>query len=105
MIAGLQVALPAEHTPFKLAGDAAALFYGQLYDEVNRKELELAQQQELAYKLAELQADRAVWIGRCEMLAAFSAEYGDTCRRAADTYHAEALRSLREAELMYRVTP
>lgn len=101
VIAG-QLMLPPDLKPFKLAGDAAAQFHGALFDEVNRKELELIQQQEVARKIAELQAEYSEWKGRCAMVGAFDGQLGQLCYMGAENFYQEALAQIRRSELMYR---
>ncbi|RAP43223.1 hypothetical protein BYZ73_00490 [Rhodovulum viride] len=101
VVAG-QLGLPAHLKPFRLAGEAAAQFHGALFDEVNRKELELTQQQAIAQRMAELQANYATWKGLCSMTGAFEYQLGAACMMAADTHYQNALRQIRNSELMYR---
>lgn len=97
-----QLVAPEEYKPFALAGKAAAQFHGELFDEVNRKELELAQQQAIAQKMAELQADYANWKGLCSLTGAFDPTLGAACMQGADQHFKNALRQIRRSELIYR---
>lgn len=101
VIAG-QLIMPEEHKPFKMAGDAAAQFHGALFNEVNRKELELAQQQAIAQKMADLQADYATWKGLCSLTGVVDPQMGTACMRAADANYQAALEQIRRSELIYR---
>lgn len=101
VIAG-QLILPHDYKPFKLAGDAAAQFHGALFDEVNRKELELAQQQAIAQKMADLQAEYATWKGLCALTGAIDPRLGAACMLAADANYQAALEQIRRSELIYR---
>ena len=102
VVVGAQLFAPAHLKPFKLAGDAAAQFHGALFDEVNRKELELAQQQAIAQKMADLQADYANWKGLCSLTGAFDPMLGAACMQGADEHFQNALRQIRRSELIYR---
>ncbi|GAB5470452.1 MAG: hypothetical protein Kilf2KO_34820 [Rhodospirillales bacterium] len=102
VVIAAQLLLPSELKPFQLAGEAAAQFHGALFDEVNRKELELAQQQEIARRMAQLQADYADWKGMCAMTAAFDRELGQLCMLGAENFYQEALKQIRKSELIYR---
>lgn len=101
VVAG-QLFLPAHQKPFRLAGEAAAQFHGALFDEVNRKDLELAQQQAVARKMADLQAEYATWKGLCSLTAAFDPTLGAACMQAADAHFQSALKQIRNSELLYR---
>ena len=101
VVAG-QLLLPEHIKPFKLAGDAAAQFHGALFDEVNRKELELAQQAAIAQKMADLQAQYATWKGLCSMSGTFDWQIGAACMQAADSHFQNALKQIRRSELIYR---
>lgn len=97
-----QLFAPEKYKPFSLAGRAVADFHGELFDEVNRKELELAQQHAIAQKMAELQADYATWTGVCSAVGALNPEAGAVCGSTADAAYRNALRQIRESELLYR---
>lgn len=97
-----QLVLPETLKPFHLAGDAAAQFHGALFDEVNRKELELAQQRAIAERMAELQAEYATWRGLCSLTHAFEPELGEACLRGAEAHYENALRQIRNSELLYQ---
>ncbi|WP_299632607.1 hypothetical protein [uncultured Roseobacter sp.] len=97
-----QMIMPDHLKPFKLAGDAAAQFHGALFDEVNRKELELAQQQAIAQKMADLQAEYATWKGLCSLTNVFDPMMGAACMRAADAHYQSALAQIKNSELIYR---
>ncbi|MGD1923366.1 MAG: hypothetical protein ACFB03_04145 [Paracoccaceae bacterium] len=101
VIAG-QLLMPEHLKPFYLAGEAAAMFHGALFDEVNRKELELLQQQAIAQKIADLQAEYASWKGICALTGAFDPVAGTKCMQAADSYFQNALRQIRGSDLIYR---
>lgn len=101
VIAG-QLIMPDDYKPFKMAGDAAAQFHGALFDEVNRKELELAQQAAIAQKMADLQAEYATWKGLCSLTGAFDPRMGAACMRGADANYQNALAQIKRSELMYR---
>lgn len=102
IVISAQLFAPTMWKPFYLAGEAAAMFHGALFDEVNRKELELRQQAAIAEKIAELQAEYATWKGLCALTGALDPEMGATCMRAADAHFQSALRQIRESELLYR---
>ncbi|MEM8692611.1 MAG: hypothetical protein AAGG57_12100 [Pseudomonadota bacterium] len=97
-----QLFAPLEWKPFYLAGEAAAMFHGALFDEVNRKELELTQQAAIAQKIADLQSEYATWKGLCSLTSAFDPATGAACMRAADAHFENALRQIRNSELIYR---
>lgn len=97
-----QLTLPEPLKPFFLAGDAAAMFHRELFSEVNRKELELLQQQAIAQKIADLQAEYASWKGICALTGTFDPVAGAKCMQAADNYFQNALRQIRGSDLIYR---
>lgn len=97
-----QLFAPLEYKPFYLGGVATAMFHGAHYDEVNRKELELAQQRAIAEKIADLQAEYSTWKGLCSLTMTIDPATGSACMRAADAHFQNALRQIRRSELIYR---
>lgn len=102
IVIALQLLLPEHLKPFHLAGDATAQFHGALFDEVNRRELELAQQRAIAERMAELQAEYSTWRGLCSLTGAFEPDLGAACMRGAEAHFQNALEQIRRSELLYR---
>ena len=102
IVIGAQLFAPIQWKPFLLAGKAAAMFHGALYDEGNRKDLELAQQRAIAEKIADLQAEYSTWKGLCSLTMTIDPATGGACMRAADAHSQSALEQIRRSELLYR---
>lgn len=94
-----QVFLAEKDKPGRIAGEAASDFYGEIMNESNRKEIELAQQHEIATRLAALQADYAEWQGLCAIAAMIDPEAGRLCTQGAENYYREALTQIRRSEV------
>lgn len=94
-----QLALPEEKKPMRILGEAAADFYGRLMDESNRKELEMAQQRQIAERMAELQTEYANWQGLCALTALADRQLGAACYQGAEEYFRNAKRQIERSRV------
>ena len=80
-----QIAFPYPVKPFVIAGGIAASFSGQIMAESARQQLYIAQQEALARRIAEQEADRASWHGTCSLLNVIGAwTLASECKSAVD---------------------
>lgn len=97
-LAALQVIAPEEMKPSVFAGDVAAGFYAQIMKANLENQVNLAQKQALAERIAQLDAARADWIGQCSLIQIVSPDLARGCIALAEqrynTSLAEARRSL-----------
>ncbi len=80
-----QLILPYSLKPAVLAGEVVASFSGQIMAESARQQLYVAEQQEIAKRIGEQEAERATWHGNCALLGIIGAwTLQEECKSAVD---------------------
>lgn len=91
-----QIALPQPMKPSTMIGGIMADFYTPIMRASATNTIQLAQQQALAQRIAELEAARAEWVGNCALTSIISPELGQVCITLANERYESAVAAARE---------
>jgi hypothetical protein len=93
-----QVVFPYPIKPFVIAGGIAASFSGQIMAESARQQLYIAEQEALARRIAEQEADRASWHGTCSLFNVIGAwTMASDCKNAVDQKYGPGIRRAQDS--------
>lgn len=93
-----QIAFPYPIKPFVIAGGIAASFSGQIMAESARQQLYIAEQEAIARRIAEQEADRASWHGTCSLFNVIGAwTLASDCKNTVDQKYGPGIRRAQDS--------
>lgn len=95
---GAELILPFALKPSVVIGDAVARYHFRTMTVINDKEIELEEQKKIAERRAEIEAERAKWVGICAFGILLDPQLAAKCQEFANTAFDASEQSIRKSK-------